>query len=85
MNEFKIEGWFPPGIFTSPLNGVRYAICGSNWVEISKEMTIDEVMKGWVCTANDSFSKPKSLFPKYKSKTKLMEEFKKSINETTTT
>jgi len=49
MTDFRIEGWFPPGIVNT-LSG-RYACCGSNWVKITEDMTMQEVMKGWVCTA----------------------------------
>ena len=47
--DFKIEGWFPPCI-ANTLNG-KYACCGSLWIKIPEEMTMDEVMKGYICIA----------------------------------
>ena len=63
---FRIEGWFAPCIATT-ITG-RYACCGSNWIAIEDDVTIDDVMKGWVCTA--PAWKPKEEKPKVKRPTK---------------
>jgi hypothetical protein len=63
---FRIEGWFPPGI-ANTISG-RYACCGSNWVEIEDNVNIDDVMRGWVCTAPAYV--PKEEKPKTKKVTK---------------
>ena len=65
-DNFRIEGWFPPGI-AKTLSG-RYACCGSNWVEIEDDVTMADVMKGWVCTA--PAYEPKVEKPKAKRVTK---------------
>ena len=66
--KFKIEGWFPPCIIKAPMTGVRYACCGSSWVEISENTTMEDVMEGWVCTAPDW--KPRVVKPAAKKITK---------------
>lgn len=66
--KFKIEGWFPPCIIKAPITGIRYACCGSSWIEIANDFTIEEVMEGWVCTAPDW--KPKVVKPTVKKVTK---------------
>ena len=71
--DFKIEGWFPPAIFFSAITGINYAVCGSNWVEIPSSMTMDDVMKGWICTAKDK-PKTKPFIPR-KSKKDLIESY----------
>lgn len=63
---FRIEGWFPPGIVNT-LSG-RYACCGGNWIPIEDDVTITDVMNGWVCTA--PAWKPKEDKPKTKRPTK---------------
>jgi hypothetical protein len=45
----KLEGWFPPCI-ANTWSG-RYACCGGQWEEIEDDVTIDDVMKAWTCTA----------------------------------
>ena len=74
MIEFKIEGWFPPGIFKSSITGIKYACCGSNWVEISEDMTMEDVMKGWICTAPCQ-EKPTKAPAKRLTKKQLIESF----------
>ncbi len=73
----KLEGWFPPCI-ANTLYG-RYACCGSQWAEIEDDVTIDDVMKAWTCTA--PAWKPKEETTKvYKRPTKA--SLAKSINTT---
>ena len=48
-DNFRIEGWFPPGIINT-ISG-KYACCGTNWVEIEADVTTEDVMKGWICKA----------------------------------
>lgn len=75
--EFRIEGWFPPIIYVSHIDGIKYAICGSNWVAIPNEMTSTEVIKGWICTAKDAKKVAKQpLYPKRLSKKQIAENFK---------
>ena len=64
MNQFKIEGWFPPCI-DNTING-RFACCGPIWIKISEEMTMEDVMKGWICTA--SIYEPTIVIPKKPTK-----------------
>jgi len=78
--EFRIEGWFPPSIIVSPINGRKYAICGSNWVEISHSMTMEEVTKGWICTAKDVVKPLKEVVYKRPSKVDIFNVYKK-LNE----
>ena len=75
MIDFKIEGWFPPCIVKSHVDGVKYACCGSNWVEIPDEMTMEEVMKGWICTAPAIVPKEIKKVPKRLTKKQLSESF----------
>ena len=65
-DNFRIEGWFPPCIATTI--GGRYACCGGNWIAIEDDVTIEDVMKGWVCTA--PAWKPKEEKAKTKRPTK---------------
>jgi hypothetical protein len=65
-DNFRIEGWFPPCI-ANTISG-RYACCGSNWVEIEDDVTIEDVTKGWICTAPAYV--PKVSTPKTKRPTK---------------
>lgn len=58
---FNIEGWFPPCIVKT-ISG-RYACCGDNWVEIEDNVTINDVMRGWVCTAPAYVPKPVEAKP----------------------
>jgi hypothetical protein len=75
--EFRIEGWFPPITYTSHVDGLKYAICGSNWIVIPHEMTLEEVTKGWVCTAKDTKKvDTKPLYPKRLSKKQIAEQYK---------
>ena len=73
--DFKIEGWFPPGIVKSPITGIKYACCGSNWIEISNDMTMEEVMKGWICTAPAIIPKEAKKVTKRLTKKQLSESF----------
>ena len=77
LEKFTIEGWFPPAIFSSSVNGKRYAVCGHNWVEVG-DMTIEEVMKGYVCIAKDS---PPKLKVKAPTKKSIMADFKAKYNK----
>ena len=79
MSDFKIEGWFPPITYISHLTGVKYAICGSNWIEIPQEMTSEEVMAGWVCTAKVSLPKEikKTIYPKRNTRTAIADMLSK--------
>ena len=63
---FRLEGWFPPCI-ANTLNG-RYACCGGNWILIEDNVTIEDVMNAWICTA--PAWKPKEEKPKTKRLTK---------------
>lgn len=45
---FKIEGWLDPVLFTSVVDGRKYAISGSNWIDVPQDMTIDDIRKGFV-------------------------------------
>jgi hypothetical protein len=65
-DNFRIEGWFPPCI-ANTLSG-RYACCGGNWIPIEDNVTIEDVMKGWTCTA--PAWKPKEENTKTKRPTK---------------
>ncbi len=65
-DNFRIEGWFPPCI-ANTLSG-RYACCGPKWILIEDDVTIEDVMKGWVCTAPAYV--PKEEKPKTKRTTK---------------
>ena len=71
---FKIEGWFPPASFISPISGVRYAVCGSNWVEIPADMSSEDIMAGWICTAKASAPKA-PMYPKRMTKKQLLDNF----------
>ena len=73
--DFKIEGWFPPCIFKSSITDIKYACCGSNWVEISNEMTMEEVIKGWICTAPAIIPKEIKKVAKRLTKKQLSESF----------
>ena len=73
MKNFKIEGIYPPAIFKSPTTGISYAICGSNWVEITNDFTIADATKGWICTAKDSIKTEKIV--KRKTKKELLNDF----------
>ena len=68
-DNFRIEGWFPPCI-ANTISG-RYACCGSNWVEIEDDVTMEDVMKGWVCTAPIYVPKEEKSKPKRTSKKDL--------------
>jgi hypothetical protein len=70
---FKIEGWFPPIVYTSHLDGVKYAICDGKWVVIPNEMTLEEVTAGWVCIANNTPKAP--IYPKKVTKKQLLDNF----------
>ena len=45
---FKIEGWLDPIIFTSTVDGRKYAISGGNWINIPDDMTHQEVKSGFI-------------------------------------
>ena len=70
---FKIEGWFPPIKFNSIVDGKTYAVCGSKWIEIPEDMTYDEILKGWICTAKIAEKVDKKIYKK-PTKSKLHEK-----------
>jgi len=72
----KIEGFLPPAIINT-ISG-RYACSGSNWILIEDDVTIADVMKGWVCTA--PLYVPKE--PKQKTKRVTKKELTKNIIKT---
>ena len=77
MNNFIIKGWFPPIVFTEYSTGIKYAVCGGTWIAIPNEMTIQDVVAGWVCTAK--IYPPKEIKEKqtiYPKKTKKSDLFK---------
>lgn len=65
-DDFIIDGWFPPCSYISAIDGKKYACCGSNCVEIPLDMTMEEIMIGWICTA-----------PAYVTKEKVEKTYKK--------
>jgi hypothetical protein len=76
---FEIKGWFPPIKFTSVIDGKTYAVCGSNWIEIDANMSYEEILKGWICTAKEI-----PLIKSYKKATKTQLHQKTIKNETAT-
>jgi hypothetical protein len=46
---FRLEGFLPPIMFTSMVDGKKYAISGGNWIHVPNDMTIEEVRSGYVC------------------------------------
>lgn len=74
--DIKIEGFLPPAIINT-ISG-RYACSGSNWILIEDDVTMEDVMKGWVCTA--PLYVPKE--PKQKTKRVTKKELTKSITKT---
>lgn len=71
MDNFRIEGWFPPSIIKSNIEDKTYAVCGSSWIEIPANATIEEVTKGWICTASVILPKIKPNFPKRQTKSSI--------------
>ena len=45
---FVIKGQYPPIVLISPTSGKRFAISGSEWIEIGPEITKEEVHNGWI-------------------------------------
>jgi len=48
-DNFKVEGYFAPTVFTSDIDGQKYALCiGNPWIPIPDAMTTQEVHDKWV-------------------------------------
>lgn len=43
----EITGQYPPAIIISPTNNKRYAVSGDQWVEITPDITHEEVLRSW--------------------------------------
>lgn len=76
---FKIEGFHNPVFFTSTVDYKKYAVSGTNWIEVPSDMTIEEVRKGFIDRRIDIREKLKADFtkevPSSKGKTKYKVSF----------
>ena len=77
---FKIEGYLDPVLFTSSVDGRKYAISGSNWIEVPSDMTIDDVRNGFIDKRIELRDRLKSDFSKDVSSSKGKTKYKVSFS-----
>jgi hypothetical protein len=59
---YAMKTHYPPGIIQSSVDGKRYAVAGSTWLEIGPEVTQKELQEAWTPL------KAKTVQPKIETK-----------------
>src|SRR3989304_10430024 len=48
LKTFKFEGYMSPTLFTSVLDGKKYAVSGGTWIEVPEFITYEDVVKSFI-------------------------------------